>query len=236
MNGAPLEQLRKDYGTYRTYCDCGRRVVMSYAKNSELMIRMYGNLNHEDIVKGVIYRMKDFDTVVEKTIRKKYPLTMDSIKTNITDIAGVRIITYYKDDVYHVRDEIVRSSGLKVLEEIDYIKNPKPNGYRSLHLVLEVPISIPSKEGTAVEGEKTDDDEETPAIKVPVEVQIRSMFEEVWGEGDHLINYKNDTPSKEAIAAFKDIGDLLDQLDDDLIRLRDNLPLKTKREPEEPST
>ena len=188
----------------------------------------------------VYYRLYDvqseIDTVVEKTIRKKYPLTMDSIKTNITDIAGVRIITYYKDDVYHVRDEIVRSSGLKVLEEIDYIKNPKPNGYRSLHLVLEVPISIPNKEGTAVEGEKTAEDEETPAIIVPVEVQIRSMFEEVWGEGDHLTNYKKDTPSKEAIAVFKHMGDLLDQLDDDLIRLRDNLPLKTKREPEEPST
>lgn len=235
MNGAPLEQLRKDYATYRTYCDCGRRVVMSYAKNSELMIRMSGTVDHDDIVKGVIYRMKDFDTVVEKTIRKKYPLTMDSIKTNITDIAGVRIITYYRDDVYRVRNEIVRSSGLKVLEEIDYIKNPKPNGYRSLHLVLEVPISIPSKSETTVEGENTAEDKKAPAIIVPVEVQIRSMFEEVWGEGDHLINYKNDTPSEEAIAAFKDIGDLLDQLDDDLIRLRDNLPLK-KREPEEPST
>ena len=230
MNGAPLEQIRKDYETYKGYCDCGRRVVMSYAKNSELMIRMSGNLNHEDIVKGVIYRMKDFDTVVEKTIRKNYPLSMDSIKTNITDIAGVRIITYYRDDVYHVRDEIVRSSGLKVLEEIDYIKNPKPNGYRSLHLVLEVPISIPGKD------EEADDDGETPAIKVPVEVQIRSMFEEVWGEGDHLTNYKKDTPSEEAIAVFKHMGDLLDQLDDDLIRLRDNLPLKTENEPEDPST
>ena len=161
---------------------------------------------------------------------------MDSIKTNITDIAGVRIITYYRDDVYRVRNEIVRSSGLKVLEEIDYIKDPKPNGYRSLHLVLEVPISIPSKSETAVEGENTTEDKKAPAIIVPVEVQIRSMFEEVWGEGDHLKKNKNDTPSEEAIAAFKDIGDLLDKLDDDLIRLRDNLPLKAKREPEEPST
>ena len=236
MNGAPLEQLRIDYETYKTYCDCGRRVVMSYAKNSELMIRMSGTVDHDDIVKGVIYRMKDFDAVVEKTIRKKYPLTMDSIRAKITDIAGVRIITYYRDDVYRVRNEIVRSSGLKVLEEIDYIKDPKPNGYRSLHLVLEVPISIPSKGKTTVEGENAAEDKKAPAIIVPVEVQIRSMFEEVWGEGDHLINYKNDTPSEEAVAAFKDIGDLLDQLDDDLIRLRDNLPLKTKREPEKPST
>lgn len=206
--------LREQYEVYKAYCDCGRRIIMSHAKNANQMASM---MMGRELCRGITCRMKEFDSVVHKAERKGYPLTMDSIKENITDIAGVRIITLFKDDIYLIRDVLINSSRIEVLEEIDYIKNPKPNGYMSLHLVVAVQISVLLENMTV------------QTKTVPVEIQIRDMTMELWGEVEHALCYKNDKPCSEVPAEFKQLSNQLSEYDEGFVALRKNEPLPVKK-------
>ncbi|MBR5419467.1 hypothetical protein IK110_04460 [Candidatus Saccharibacteria bacterium] len=208
-----LLDLRKQYEEYKTSCDCGRRIIMSHAKNANQMASM---VMGREICRGITCRMKEFDSVVNKAMRKNYPLTMESIKENIKDIAGVRIITLFKDDIYLIRDVLINSSRIKVLEEIDYIKTPKPNGYMSLHLVVEVQISV-LLENMAIQ-----------TRSVPVEIQIRDMAMELWGEVEHVLCYKNDNTYAEVPSEFKELSNQLSNYDEGFVALRKNEPLPKK--------
>lgn len=218
----PLTELKKQYEVYKAYCDCGRRIIMSHAKNANQMASM--NMQRE-LCRGITCRMKEFDAVVKKAERKGYPLTMDSIKANIKDIAGVRIITLFKDDIYLIRDIIINSSRIEVLEEIDYIKNPKPNGYMSLHLVVAVQISVLLENMTI------------QTKTVPVEIQIRDMAMELWGEVEHVLCYKNDTPNAVVPAEFKQLSNQLNEWDEGFVTFKNApTPLPPRRNSKKPTS
>ena len=86
------------------------------------------------------YRIKSLDSIVDKLKRRGYEITIDNIYAHIQDLAGIRVICNYLDDIYYLRSLLTRFDAFKVIREVDYIKNPKPSGYRSLHLVVNVPI------------------------------------------------------------------------------------------------
>ncbi|MBQ7466344.1 MAG: GTP pyrophosphokinase family protein, partial [Oscillospiraceae bacterium] len=99
---------------------------------------------------------------------------IDNIYAHIHDVAGIRVICNYLDDIYYLRSLLTRSESFKVLRETDYIKTPKDTGYRSLHLVVEVPIVI--SEGT---------------LKLPVEIQLRTIAMDMWASLEHELRYKS---------------------------------------------
>ena len=90
------------------------------------------------------------------------------------DVAGIRIICNYLDDIYYLRSLLTRSESFRVIQEVDYIKTPKPSGYRSLHLIVEVPIVI--SEGT---------------LHLPVEIQLRTIAMDMWASLEHELRYKS---------------------------------------------
>ena len=85
-------------------------------------------------------RIKQKDSILEKMIRRGYPLNYDSLRKNMHDIAGIRVICGYESDIYAIAEMLMKQDDVMVLMVKDYIKNPKPNGYRSLHLVIEIPV------------------------------------------------------------------------------------------------
>ena len=103
-------------------------------------------------------RMKSVRSLVGKINRKGYPLNIDTIHHKIRDIGGIRVITNYIDDVYRVEDALVKQSDVTLLQRKDYIKDPKPSGYRSLHLVVSVPVF-----------------QSNGVFDVPIEVQLRTI-------------------------------------------------------------
>lgn len=107
--------------------------------------------------------------------RRGYEITIDNIYAHIQDLAGIRVICNYLDDIYYLRSLLTRFDAFKVIREVDYIKNPKPSGYRSLHLVVNVPIVI--SEGTMV---------------LPVEIQLRTIAMDMWASLEHELRYKSD--------------------------------------------
>ncbi len=125
-------------------------------------------------------RMKTIQSMMEKLKRKHVRVDMLSAVQNLTDIAGIRVVCYYIEDIYTIANLLISQDDIKVLKWRDYIKEPKPNGYRSLHLVVEVPVFL--SEGR------------TP---VPVEVQIRTIAMDFWASLEHSLRYKavGDVPS-----------------------------------------
>lgn len=118
-------------------------------------------------------RIKDTKSILGKLARKNLPPTMDAIRTNLFDIAGVRVICSYVDDVYEIARYLSEQKDLNILAEKDYIKNPKPNGYRSLHLIITVPVYF--LEATQL---------------VPVEIQLRTKPMDYWASLEHDLKYK----------------------------------------------
>lgn len=118
-------------------------------------------------------RLKSIQSIMEKLRRKEYPVSMQSAVENLTDIAGIRVICPYMQDVYTVAKLLTSQDDVKLLRTRDYIQHPKPNGYRSLHLIVEIPVFL--QEGR---------------IAVPVEVQIRTIAMDFWASLEHDMRYK----------------------------------------------
>ena len=118
-------------------------------------------------------RVKSPESILEKITRKGYDLDLNHISKQLLDIGGIRVICHYVDDIYTVAQLLKKQDDITVIREIDYIKNPKPNGYRSLHLVVEVPVFFVNR-----------------VEKIPVEVQIRTMAMDFWASLEHQLRYK----------------------------------------------
>ncbi len=119
-------------------------------------------------------RVKKVDSIIEKLIRKGFKVTPDNFH-RIQDIAGIRVICNYVEDIYYLRGLLIGNSGYELLRERDYIKEPKPNGYRSLHLIVNVPFMI-------AEGR----------MALPVEIQLRTIAMDMWASLEHELRYKSD--------------------------------------------
>ena len=128
-------------------------------------------------------RLKTSASIIKKLIKKNAEVSVESAKQNINDIAGVRVVCCYIDDVYSVADMLLRQSDIKLIREQDYIKNPNYNGYRSLHLDIQIPIYL---------SEKTE--------YVNVEVQLRTVAMDFWTSLEHDLRYKSDKKIPEGIA------------------------------------
>ena len=136
--------------------------------DSEFQVRFSHNPIHH-----MERRLKSINSILGKLRRKDLPLTVESVKDNLFDVAGIRVICNYRDDVYSVSNYLSAQNDIQVLRVKDYIKNPKPNGYRSLHYVVIIPIYLSS-------GKEY----------MKVEVQIRTIAMNFWASLEHQMHYK----------------------------------------------
>ena len=125
-------------------------------------------------IESVSTRLKSMESLVRKA-RKRDCRHLDDVRARVTDIAGIRVICSFTHDVYRVRDLLLAQDDVTLLEQKDYVAHPKPNGYRSLHLIVEVPIFL-----------------STGPQPVPVEVQLRTIAMDFWASLEHKIYYKYD--------------------------------------------
>ena len=121
-------------------------------------------------------RLKSVDSIGDKLTLLNVPITVSSIEENLHDVAGVRIICGFPSDIYTLADAFLKQDDITLIAKKDYIKNPKPNGYRSLHLVIETPVFL--SDGKEI---------------VNVEVQIRTIAMDFWASLEHQLKYKTDS-------------------------------------------
>ena len=150
----------------------------------EILDEEFATLNDRSPIHHIEYRIKTLDSIVEKLQRRGHAVTVDNIYAYVQDVAGIRIICNYLDDIYYLRSLLTRNESFRVLQEVDYIKTPKASGYRSLHLIVEVPIVI--SEGT---------------LHLPVEIQLRTIAMDMWASLEHELRYKSNRDFNETEAA-----------------------------------
>lgn len=179
---------------------------------NEVRLRLEGinsdfgeNTNHNPINR-IHQRVKSLDSIVNKLNRKGYPAELQYAREFLTDISGIRVICYYTKDVYTVAKALKKWKDLQVVRESDYIKTPKPNGYRSYHMIIVVPVHyIDSTE------------------YYPVEIQIRTLTMDSWASIEHQLNYKsNNYKQQSVIKELKEYADKLDEIGLKLERLHEN--------------
>ena len=158
-------------------------------------------------IHSVTSRIKSPDSTRQKLARHGLPYTIDNVMNNLNDIAGVRIICKYITDIYHVRDLLLKSDRYTFIKEKDYIKTPKPSGYRSLHLIVETDVSI--------DGENR---------KIRCEIQLRTSAMDSWASLEHNMRYKSDLPENEQInESLKSCAEALHNTDLEMQRIAQQL-------------
>ena len=120
-------------------------------------------------------RLKSVESIGDKLTIMNKPITVESIEKNLNDIAGVRVICGFPSDIYTLAEAFLNQDDITLIEKKDYLSNPKPNGYRSLHLIVEIPIFLHDKKKM-----------------MRVEVQLRTISMDWWASLEHKIRYKKD--------------------------------------------
>lgn len=189
MNNRLMQQLGDKVKYANFSAEDAAKLYLSYAKITknygaairavqtklEILDEDFELLHEHNPIHHMETRVKSIESILEKLTRKGYPLKGESITEGLTDIAGIRVICHYVEDIYTIADLLKRQADIQVVKETDYIKHPKPNGYRSYHLVVKVPVFF-------VDG----------VVEMPVEVQIRTMAMDFWASLEHKLRYKSD--------------------------------------------
>ena len=173
--------------------------------NTELSVQ-----NSRNPIESIKCRIKEPDSIMNKMKRLKVPFTVKNIEKNLNDIAGLRVICSFPDDIYTLVDYLVKQDDIRLIQKKDYIKNPKPNGYRSPHLIPDAPIFF-TKEKKMIR----------------VEVQIRTIAMDFWASLEHKLKYKKDIENAEVIS--QDLyfcAELISQLDGRMQQIRRRLEEK----------
>ena len=149
-------------------------------------------------------RLKRSSSLIEKMQRNNISLSIENIEENIDDVAGIRVICSYVDDIYQISEALISQKDIELISQKDYIANPKPNGYRSLHMIVRVPVHF-----------------ENSLRYVKVEVQIRTIAMDFWATLEHELRYKNQIPDGEEIAAeLKECAGIISDADSKMLEIR----------------
>lgn len=153
---------------------CYRSAMQMASTQLEILDAEIRSNNDHQPIHYMESRIKSPQSLFEKMRKKGFDLDMRNVQ-RITDIAGIRVVCSYVQDIYYLYDLIKKTECFKIIRERDYIQSPKPNGYRSLHLVVNVPVYF--SDGT---------------LNLPVEIQIRSIAMDLWASLEHELRYKSD--------------------------------------------
>ena len=158
----------------------------------------FQHINHYNPIEHVKARIKTPESIVKKLKRLGFEATIDNMYKELHDIAGIRIVCSFTSDIYYLANAISKQNDIEVLVVKDYIANPKPNGYRSYHMVISVPIYLSSGQ-----------------VEMKVEIQIRTIAMDFWASLEHKIHYKFEgaTPAhmRENLKECADMAALLDE-------------------------
>ena len=167
-----------------------------------ILLKEYEHINNYKPVDHIKTRIKEKESAIKKLDKKGYEINLNNLKDHIHDMVGVRIICPFLSDVYEIVEILKKSKNIKIIEENDYIKNPKESGYSSYHLNVLVPLYL---------------DEQVEQIEA--EIQIRTMAMDFWASLDHKIQYKYNGIPKDVKQELYDCSVAIKRLDSKMLNL-----------------
>jgi len=179
--------------------------------NDDLRIK-----NGRTPIESIFHRIKKPASIFKKMRKRGFELSIPSIRENLNDIAGIRVVCSFIDDIYAVAEMLAYQDDITVIEVKDYIKNPKENGYRSYHMIVEIPVFFSDKKEP-----------------MKVEVQIRTIAMDFWASLEHQLKYKQNIINEEQIVAkLKNCAEIISQVDTDMQNIRRDIEENsTEKEP-----
>ena len=193
LDGDLMQSFRENMAPVRSLMDCYRCAMMEVETKFKVLNEQFSLEHDRNRIESIKTRLKSMDSILEKLHRRGLPVTLASLEENLNDVAGVRVICSFVDDIYVLVDCLLRQDDITLLQVKDYIKHPKANGYRSLHLIISVPIFL---------------QEETKRMKV--EVQLRTIAMDFWASLEHQMRYKKDIDPAGAAKLAADLGECAD--------------------------
>lgn len=189
-----FEKTFKNFQEIMMMYNCAVREVKTKFEvlNDELAVN--NNRNPIEVIKS---RLKKPQSIYQKLMRKGLPVSTESMFENLNDVAGIRVVCTFVDDIYEIARMLARQDDITVVEVKDYIKNPKENGYRSYHMIVEVPVFFSKRK-----------------MNMKVEVQLRTIAMDFWASLEHTMKYKKDIQNSEIISdELKHCADLIAETD-----------------------
>lgn len=193
----PFNQLMMEY----------RSAIVEVETKLKVLNAEFSQEYNRNPFESIKSRLKSPESIYEKLERKGFPVTVENIREKLSDVAGLRVICSFPDDIYRIAELFCQQDDIILLRKKDYIKNPKPNGYRSLHLILNVPIFL-----------------STGKRYMKVEVQFRTIAMDFWASLEHKLKYKKDVKETDKIVAqLKSCADSIEMLDYQMQEIRDKI-------------
>lgn len=190
LNTNDVQSITQNLNNIRELMTCYQCAIMEIETKFKVLNERFKLSIERNPIDSIHTRLKSFDSIAGKLRRKNLPFTTDSIERNLSDVAGVRIICSFTDDIYMLADCLVSQDDITLIRVKDYIKNPKENGYRSLHLIVEVPIFL-----------------STGKRNMRVEVQLRTIAMEFWANLEHQMRYKKNLSPELIERTAKELGE-----------------------------
>lgn len=172
-----IEENTEPFRRLMTYYQCA---IYEIETKFRVLNEQFSLAHDRNPIENIKTRLKSVESIMDKMERKSIPFEVEAIEKNLSDVAGVRVVCTFIEDIYMLADCLLEQDDITLIKRKDYIKDPKPSGYRSLHLIVEVPIFL--------EHEKK---------SMRVEVQLRTISMNFWASLEHQLYYKKSIPDQE---------------------------------------
>lgn len=184
LNNGIIEWSKTRMEGFRTLMAYYRCAIMEIETKLNVLNEQFSLQYDREPISVIKTRLKKLESIKDKLEKSNLPLTVESMEENLNDIAGVRVICSFTEDVYMIADSLLSQDDVELISKKDYIANPKPNGYRSLHLIVTVPIFLANEKRI-----------------MKVEIQLRTIAMDSWAALEHQIRYKKDVEFTDEMAA-----------------------------------
>lgn len=204
-----MDMLHKNMEPMKTLITYYKCAIMEIETKFKVLNEEFSLEYDRNPIESIKSRIKSTESLAKKVRDKNIPINIESIEENIHDIAGVRVVCSFPEDIYMLADCLLKQDDITLIEKKDYIKNPKANGYRSLHLIISVPIFL--------QNEKKN---------MKVEVQLRTIAMDFWASLEHKLRYKkkiSDDIAAQLAYELKDCAEKSAQLDKHMQDIREQL-------------
>ena len=212
MSDEVLDFIRENTLPFNRLMAYYRCAIMEVETKFKVLNEQFSLQYDRNPIESIKTRIKSTEGIIKKANKKKIPFTMQAIEENIRDIAGIRVICSFSEDIYMLADCLLKQDDIRLVEMKDYIKHPKESGYRSLHVIIEIPIFLQNEKRY-----------------MKVEVQLRTIAMDFWASVEHKLRYKKNIPDSEAETLAVELSSYADQLAelDNKIETKDNEEEKT---------
>ena len=215
-----VSQILDDADSWETMMFLYDAALRQMSTKIDILNEEFIHIHNYTPIEHVKSRIKEPKSIVKKLKRHGHEVTLENMLKYITDIAGIRIICSFTQDIYRIADMLAKQSDLRVVELTDYITHPKVSGYRSYHMLVAVPVHLSDR-----------------VVDIIVEVQIRTIAQDFWASLEHKIYYKFEGSAPEYISKdLRACAEFVAELDDKMLSLNEAIQSEALRKAEKPDS